>query len=37
MTKNSIEVTSETQKFSFVGSTSYKIGQKSSKKLTLLT
>ena len=37
MTKNSIEVTSRIQKISFIHSTHYKIGQKSNKKLTLLT
>ena len=37
MSKNSIETTSEIQQIDFIGSTPYKIGQKSDKKLILLT
>ena len=37
MTESSVEITGETQKVYFIDSTLYKIGQKSDKKLTLLT
>ena len=37
MTENNTQVTSQTQNIDFISSTSYKIGQKFNKKLTLLT
>ena len=37
MTENNTEVIRESWKFDFIGSTPYKIGQKSVEKLTLLT
>ena len=37
MTENNTEVISETWKVGFIGSTPYKIDQKTVKKLTLLT